>query len=64
MIVLDALLRLKARLEVDETETLTNFDVEDETTNIFITTFVDLEDDLSQSILEGISLNTRMKEIY
>ena len=56
-------MQLKAQLEVDETEILTNFDVEDETTNIFITTFVDLEDDLSQSILEGISLNTRMKEI-
>src|SRR5438045_6669325 len=63
MTVPDALLRLKARLETEIEATKTSSTEENETTNVFALTFVELEEDLSRSILEGISLEPRMERI-
>ena len=54
--ILDMLSRLKARLDTKTKiakEVLGND--KDKTTNVFTLTFVKLEEDLSQSILESIS---------
>jgi len=61
MAVPDALSRLKARLETETTDTL--IEQEDETTNVFALTFVELEDDLSRSSSEVILLDPRMEKI-
>ena len=63
MTVLNALLRLKTRLETKIEATETPSIEENKTTNVFALTFVKLEEDLSQSILEGISLDPRMERI-
>ena len=64
MTVPDALSRLKARLDA-ETETAKDAldNDEDETTNVFTLTLVELEEDLSRSISEGISQDPRMEKI-
>ena len=64
MTVPDTLSRLKARLDA-ETETAKDAldNNEDKTTNIFMLTLVELEEDLNQSILEGISQDPRMEKI-
>jgi hypothetical protein len=65
MTVPDALSRLKAKIktsyEATSDETLST--EESETTNVFALTFVELEEDLSQSISDGISLDPRMRKI-
>ena len=67
MTVPDALSRLKARLETEAVEIeavdTSSTEQENETTNVFTLTFVELEEDLSQSILEGISLDPRIGRI-
>jgi len=63
MTVPNALLRLKTRLKTKIEAMETPSIEENETTNVFALTFVKLEEDLSRSILEGISLNPRMERI-
>ena len=58
----DALSRLKTRLETEAVET-SSTEEENETTDVFALTFVELEDDLSRSISEGISQDPRMETI-
>ena len=66
MTVPDALLRLKARLETGTDETTLDKTLstkESKATNVFTLTFVELEEGLSQSISDRISLDPRMGRI-
>ena len=61
--ILDTLSRLKASLETKAIDNLLTKD-KNKTTNIFILTLAKLKDNLSQSILEGISRDTKIKGIH
>ena len=63
--VLDTLSKLKAKLKTKtESTKITSSEEEDEATNIFMLTLVELDDDLSRSISEGISQDPRLEKIY